>query len=140
MDYPIKNCACYLDGLSGVVKNFQRMFGINVEVYRIDDRASNKYVKAYGSVNAVAGRFSSKIFDIHLICSPHELHNAYLILGGEISVYTKDNVLKSGDIIKYQWLDKTILEFEVIEQPKTYGGVYYEYKLKSMYQTNSVNG
>lgn len=138
-NYPIKNCIELHKHLSQSIDNYQRMFGINVEVYRLDNREGDNTVLAYGGFHAVKSQFRSKIFDIGLLCTPMELYEAYSTASGngELDVYTRCESLKLGDIIKYEWTDGNILEFEVMSIPKTMGETYYQYRIKSMYQTNS---
>lgn len=138
-NYALKNCVCYNDRLSKSIDNYQRLFGINCEVFRLDDRSNDNTVIAYGGWHAVKNRFSSKIKDVHLLVNPSDLYQAYSVATGnsEIEVYTSDSKLLVGDIIKYDWIDGTVLEFEVMEPPRTYGKIYFQYKLKSMYQVDA---
>jgi hypothetical protein len=78
-------------------------------------------------------------FDVQLICYPQEMYQAYSQgSSGEIKVYTQKDVLKLGDVIKYNWMNDVMLEFTVNEIPNTPMNIYFEYTLKSMYQIKNA--
>jgi hypothetical protein len=45
-----------------------------------------------------------------------------------------NNELLVGDILRYSWIDGQVLEFTIVELPRTFGDSY-SYKMRSTYQT-----
>lgn len=137
-NYTIKNAVKYFSRLAVAVDNLQKMHGVVFEVYRIVDRAKNAYVSAFGAskTNLKSTGKLEKVFDVEALATPQDMYTAYCIGSGnsEVEVFIKDNSLVVGDILRYTWVDNQVLEFTIIELPKTFGGCYYNYRIKSTYQ------
>lgn len=140
MNYPIKLSQKYFSKISKAIDNYQKLFGINVQVFRLEDRKTNNVIVAYGkSQNIMSPSTYKHAFDVQLICYPQEMYQAYSQgSSGEIKVYTQKDVLKLGDVIKYNWMNDVTLEFTVNEIPNTPMNIYFEYTLKSMYQIKNA--
>lgn len=125
--------------LSGAINNFQKMFGITAEVWRIDKREIDKMVTVYGSSN-VSLRDRSKfkfVKSITILNSPTELAAIYHRNSDEIEVKLGTDELLVGDLIRIPYIDNIILDYFVIDIPKTVAGVYFVYQLKSNF--NIIN-
>jgi hypothetical protein len=135
-NYPIKLSQKYFANISKVIDNYQKMFGISAEVFRITNSTNNNYVIAYGKTqNVMSDKNYRKVMDVQLICYPQDVYQAYSQgSGGEIKVYTSKDILQVGDVIKFKWMNDVILEFTVQEIPTTPMNIYFEYTLKSIYQ------
>lgn len=134
-NYPILNFIQLQKNMAVAVKNLQDMLGISVEVWRVRNRSEEKHVIAYGpsKVNLKSSSNSEKILDINILSTPQELYTASMVGSGnsELEVYTYTEELLVGDIIKYRWTENQVLEFTIIDLPKTYGEGCYQYRIRS---------
>lgn len=139
-NYPIFNSITYYDNLSIGINNLQTMHGVDVQVFRIEERVTNNFVVAYGTEKTKIKneKMLKFIKNVYILSTPQNLYSQYIV-GDEnenITIYMKDSELLQGDIIRYNWVNGEILEFTISDLPKNFGGIYYEYKIKSLYQIN----
>lgn len=133
---PIYNHVEYAKRLSKSINNYQQLFGIFVDVYRIIKREDDPSVVAFGP-ELVTHKSMEKLGFLKqtkLLVSPSALYYKYGSgADGVIQVHCSDEDLLVGDILRYRWADGDVLEFVVVELPKTYGNAYYQYTIKGYF-------
>lgn len=138
---PIYNAIKYQkDMLSKAIDNYQIIYGIDVEVYRVVNKQENSYVTAFGASKTFSknpGKTES-IGYFKILANPSELYYQYTSGGvGEIEITTSTDKFQVGDILKYVWADGKVIEFQIVELPQTFGDAYFKYKIKGNFSTNS---
>lgn len=119
--------------LSGAINNYQKVFGIKAEVYRIDKRELDKLVTVYGP-SRVTVKCRDKFKYVKTVCllnSPTELVSIYHRNSDEMEVKLGTDELLVGDLVRIPYVDDIILDYFVSELPKTVAGSYFTYLLKS---------
>lgn len=140
-DLPIYNLISYQTHMqSKAIDNFQKMFGIKVEVYRINKQNSDPYISAFGQTKTLHKdeRRLDSLGVFKILANPVQMYYAYTSGGvGEIEFHYSTDQFITGDLIRYKWADGSVLEFQITELPVTYGDTYFTYKMKGVFNTKS---
>jgi hypothetical protein len=137
------NFAKYRRNLFSAINKWQNAYGYPAELYRLCDRENNSYVEAYGPSRVQIKDISEFTFikKIRISALPQELYNLLSVSQSEIELKFSDNDFLTGDCIKFKWLSGKILEYFVMEPPRTYGDSLFVYKLSNSWNTDDkING
>jgi len=124
--------------LSGAINNYQSIYGIPVDVYRLLDRATNKYVNVFGASQVTIKDPNSfvKVNTVNILNIPSELYNYLSINAEELLITLGTNDLLVGDILRFNFNGKT-LDYTVEEPATTHHSALFQYKLKSNFNIHA---
>lgn len=121
------------------IKNYQNKFGIKFDVYRVEERGSNKDILSWGPSNAQQKRKDKLKYckTVTALNSPNELYNKLNANQEPLLLKLGSDELLVGDIVKVPWVNDRTLEYSVNEQPQTYGGVFFIYNLEPIFHSGN---
>lgn len=126
--------------LSNAINNYQKIFGIKADVYRIADRERGRYEDVFGpSQVSIKSKDKFKFYKtIYILNAPTELYYTKHDNSNPMEIKLGTNDLVVGDIVRIPWVDGNTLDYTVIELPRTIGNMFYIYRVESNFNLNTI--